>query len=66
LCGPLHSISDSSAGDQPADGLELQVNNQSIAIPADYRAAGIPNSNTFFNNSAYRANNAACQAAGPS
>jgi hypothetical protein len=40
------------------------VNSQSIAIPADYRAAGIANSNTFFDNAAYQANNSQCQSAG--
>ena len=43
--------------------LRVQVNNQSIAIPSDYRAADIANSNTFFNNSDYRANNDECRAA---
>ena len=42
-----------------------QVNNQSIAIPADYRQAGITGSNLFFNLSDYKANNPACAAAAP-
>jgi hypothetical protein len=41
-----------------------QVNSQSIAIPADYRAAGIADSNSFFDNAAYQANNSQCQSAG--
>ncbi len=45
---------------------DSQVNNQSIAAPADYQQAGIPGSNLFFNRTSYAANNAACSSAGPS